>query len=51
MLVVYEVAVQFGLVWSVQKNTWFGSVRQIPGSVDHYSKPIRKKKAISKKNS
>jgi hypothetical protein len=38
MLVVYEVAgrfVRFG------KNMWFGSVQQIPGSVDHHSEPDR----------
>jgi hypothetical protein len=39
MLVVYEVAVRFGLVRLVQfaKYTWFGSVRLIHISVDHYS--------------
>jgi hypothetical protein len=38
MPVVYEVAVQFGSVCSVRKKyvVWFGSVRQIPGSVDQY---------------
>jgi hypothetical protein len=39
MPVVYEVAVRFGSVRLVRKKyvVQFGSVRQIPGSLDHYT--------------